>query len=58
MISMIKVELTEEEAEVLTNYLERKLYRLEEAGLTDSYCYPRLYQIKRKISLQKNKNTL
>ena len=55
---MIKVELTEEEAEVLTNYLERKLYRLEEAGLTDSYCYPRLYQIKRKISLQKNKNTL
>ena len=30
----------------------------EEAGLTDSYCYPKLYSIKHKINLQKNKNTL
>ena len=46
---MIKVELTKEEAEVLENYLTHKLVRLEEAGLTDSYCYPKLYQIKRKL---------
>lgn len=55
---MIKIELTQEEAEVLSNYLDRKLYRLEEAGLTDSYCYPKLYSIKHKISLQKKSNTI
>ena len=52
----MKIELTDEEAEVLSNYLDRKLYRLEEAGLTASYCYPKLYSIKHKISLQKNNN--
>lgn len=55
---MTKIELTKEEIEVLKNYLDRKLYKLEEAGLTDSYCYPRLYQIRRKLGLQNNENML
>ncbi len=46
----MKLELTKEEAEVLENYLMHKLVRLEEAGLTDSYCYPKLYQIHRKLN--------
>lgn len=40
---------TKEELEVVINYLERKIIRLEEAGLTDSYCYPRLYSFLRKL---------
>ena len=47
---MIKIELTEEEAEVVSNYLFRKVCRLEEAKLEDSYCYPRLYSTHRKLS--------
>ena len=56
--NMIDIELTKEEVEILKNYLDRKLYKLEEAGLTDSYCYPRLYQIRRKLGLQNNENML
>ena len=40
---MIKIELTEEEAEVISNYIFKKVCRLEDANLKDSYCYPRLY---------------
>ena len=54
----MNIELTKEEIEVLKNYLDHKLYRLEEAGLTDSYCYPKLYQIRHKIGLQNNKSML
>ena len=43
------IELTAEEKEVLENYLDHKLYRLEEAGLTDSKCYPLLYSIRKKL---------
>jgi len=50
---MIKLELTEEEAEVLADYLFKKCARLEESGLTDSRCYPLLYSIKHKINEQK-----
>jgi hypothetical protein len=50
--------LTEEEAKVLENYLTHKIIRLEEAGLTDSFCYPRLYQIRRKINLQNKENAI
>ena len=32
---MIKIELTEEEAEVISNYIFRKVYRLEDAKLED-----------------------
>ena len=49
----MKIELTEEEAEVLSNYLDRKLYRLEEAGLTDAICYKNLYQVRRKLNRKK-----
>ena len=47
---MIKIELTEEEAEVISNYIFRKVCRLEDADLKDSYCYPRLYSAYRKLS--------
>ena len=47
---MIKVELTKEEAEVISNYIFRKVCRLEDANLKDSYCYPRLYSAYRKLS--------
>lgn len=32
----------EDEIEVVEDYLARKAARLEESGLTDSYCYPRI----------------
>ena len=47
---MIKIELTEEEAEVISNYIFRKVCRLEDAKLEDSYCYPRLYSAYHKLS--------
>lgn len=47
---MIKIELTEEEAEVVGDYIFRKVCRLEDAKLEDSYCYPRLYGAYRKLS--------
>ena len=47
---MIKIELTEEEAEVISNYIFKKVCRLEDAKLEDSYCYPRLYSAYRKLS--------
>lgn len=46
----IKIMLTEDEAKVVSNYLLRKAIRLEESGLTDSYCYPRIYKAHLKIS--------
>lgn len=47
----MKVELTQEEVEVLKNYLLRKCMKLEEANLTDSKCYPLLYSVYRKINI-------
>ena len=47
---MIKIELTEEEAEVISNYIFKKVCRLEDAKLEDSYCYPRLYSTYHKLS--------
>ena len=52
---MIKLELTEEEAEVISNYIFKKVCRLEDAKLEDSYCYPRLYSAYRKLSAALNK---
>lgn len=40
----IKITLTEDEAKVVANYLLKKAMRLEDSGLTDSYCYPRIYK--------------
>ena len=53
---MIKIELTEEEAEVVSNYIFRKVCRLEDANLKDSYCYPRLYSAYHKLSVALNKD--
>lgn len=53
---MIKIELTEEEAEVVSNYLFKKICRLEDANLKDSYCYPRLYSTYYKLSAALNKD--
>ena len=46
---MTTIKLTKEEKEVLETYLDRKLYKLEESGLTDSKCYPLLYSIRHKL---------
>lgn len=45
----IKIILTKDEAKVVSNYLLRRAMRLEESGLTDSYCYPRIYKAYLKI---------
>jgi hypothetical protein len=50
---MIKIELTEEEAEVVDNYIFRKMCRLEDANLMESFCYPRLASAHRKIQRAK-----
>ena len=47
---MIKIELTKDEAEVISNYIFRKVCRLEDANLKDSYCYPRLYSAYHKLA--------
>lgn len=46
----INIELTEDEAKVVSDYIFRKACRLEEANLKDSYCYPRLYSAYHKIN--------
>ena len=43
------ITLTSDEAEVLESYLERKCYKLEEADLKDSKCYPLLLSILHKV---------
>ena len=53
---MIKIELTKEEAEVISNYIFKKVCRLEDANLKDSYCYPRLYSAYHKLSAALNKD--
>ena len=47
---MINIKLTEEEVEVVSNYIFKKVCRLEDAKLEDSYCYPRLYSAYHKLS--------
>ena len=51
---MIKIELTKDEAEVISNYIFKKVCRLEDAKLEDSYCYPRLYSAYHKLSAALN----
>ena len=53
---MINIKLTEEEAEVVSDYIFRKVCKLEDAKLEDSYCYPRLYGAYRKLSAALNKD--
>ena len=53
---MIKIELTDEEADVVGDYIFRKVCKLEDAKLEDSYCYPRLYSAYRKLSAALNKD--
>ena len=56
MKSMINIKLTEEEAEVVSDYIFRKVCKLEDAKLKDSYCYPRLYSAYHKLSAALNKD--
>jgi len=53
---MITIELTDEEAEVVDNYIFRKMCRLEDADLMESFCYPRLASAHRKIQRAKQEN--
>ena len=53
---MIKIELTDEEAEVVGDYIFRKVCKLEDAKLEDSYCYPRLYSAYHKLFAALNKD--
>lgn len=46
---MIKLQLSDEEAEVLDSYVFKKLIRLKESGLEDSKCYPLLLMIHAKL---------
>lgn len=45
----MKVDLTREEMEIIRERVVRKALMLEEAGLTDSFCYPRLMAISHKL---------
>lgn len=45
----ITIVLTPEEAEVIDEYIFRKAINLENAGLTDSKCYPNLMSVHVKI---------
>ena len=51
----ITITLTKEEAEVVDNYIFRKMCRLEDANLTESFCYPRLANAHRKIQKEMKK---
>lgn len=56
-----QLDFTKDEIEVVSEYLERKIIRLEEAGLTDSKCYPLLYSFRKKLlrkHLQNNKKVI
>lgn len=55
---MITITLTEEEADVIDNYIFRKACRLEEANLKDSKCYPNLMSVHHKIVKERVKNYL
>lgn len=46
---MVKLELTQEEAEMLEKYLFRKQINLENANLTDAKCYPLICNIRKKL---------
>lgn len=48
------MELTREELEVVSTYLLKKMSRLEEAHLEDSYCYPRIASAYRKMRKELN----
>lgn len=45
----IAVDLTDEEADIVYDYLFRKAARLKDAGLEDSKCYPLLLSVTHKI---------
>jgi len=49
MTKEITITLTKDEAEVVDNYIFRKMCRLEDANLMESHCYPNLASVHRKI---------
>jgi len=50
----ITITITESEAEVVDNYIFRKMCRLEDANLKETHCYPRLESVHRKIQRARN----
>lgn len=46
---MVNLEMTKEEAQILSDYLFKRLMRLEEAGLKDSTCYKVFYKLRQKL---------
>jgi hypothetical protein len=52
----ITIELTEDEAEVVDNYIFKKMCRLEDAHLEESFCYPNLSSVHRKIQRAREEN--
>lgn len=41
--------LTIEELTVVIDYLDRKIWKLEDSNLKDSYCYSKLYFARQKL---------
>lgn len=46
----IKLDLTEREADILDDYIFRKIIRLEENGLTDAECYKLFQKVHRELT--------
>lgn len=51
---IIDIPMTKEEAEVLNNYLLERRIKLENCGLEDSYCYPKITSVYYNISSRLN----
>lgn len=51
---MKKIELTDEEVEVLEGYIFRKMCNLENLDLTDCKCYKIFYSIRQKLTKEEN----
>lgn len=49
------IEFTEDEMQVVSDKLLRTMMRLEESGLTDSYCYPRIASFRTKLERMRRK---
>ena len=46
---MVNLEMTKEEAQILADYLFKRLMRLEEAGLKDSTCYKTFNRLRKDL---------
>ena len=46
---LVRLDMPDDEAKVLDECVSRRMYSLEEAGLTDSYCYPKLSAVRQRL---------